>query len=506
MNAKKIVLLLLIVTFLPINKIICLAETNNALDLKLQTYISSIYSGGVTKQGREEPIIYTQQLRSKNSTTARYAQSKDPIGVKKGDFITYTFRVYNEGNEDSYVQKITTNIPKGLQFIYIAEDGETPIACDYEGNSETLQLDETAKELISKNNTYWALDSDGTNLLKREFNGENTISITCDVESYFGKKEVLKSYNESEDTEYNGRGLNSLSVTVVLRVIAENRTGEAIRIESAITGAQTADFQDRDSSTDVWQGKDGEKNYQDDEDYETVILGKISLTLNKTVIAVSNDISIENEEYLTQERTNTLTVLPRSYILYNIKIYNEGQENVYAKEIKDYLPEYLDYVYCDFNDKYGWNLIENGKTLVTNYLSYEEGQTANLLESMSNTQKDETANSRDIQILCRLNEKAVLNTEVVNDAKVTFYQDETGKEIPSNEIVIEKNNNKFEKIQVGTTETKTETNIPKEENSTNSQNKNTNTKSRVGMFILIGLIVITLFIIEFILIKKYILK
>lgn len=66
MNTKKITLnvliLLLIVTFLPLNKLICLAETEEILDFKLQNYISSIYSNGIVKQGREEPKIDTQDL------------------------------------------------------------------------------------------------------------------------------------------------------------------------------------------------------------------------------------------------------------------------------------------------------------------------------------------------------------------------------------------------------------------------------------------------------------
>ena len=66
MNTKKITLnvliLLLIVDFLPLNKLICLAETEEILDFKLQNYMSSIYSNGIVKQGREEPKIDTQDL------------------------------------------------------------------------------------------------------------------------------------------------------------------------------------------------------------------------------------------------------------------------------------------------------------------------------------------------------------------------------------------------------------------------------------------------------------
>ena len=56
-----------------------------------------------------------------NSTTgtATYKHTKDAIAVQKGDVVTYTIRVYNEGEVDGYVDKITDYLPNNLIPIII---------------------------------------------------------------------------------------------------------------------------------------------------------------------------------------------------------------------------------------------------------------------------------------------------------------------------------------------------------------------------------------------------
>ena len=51
-------------------------------------------------------------------TTADYTLNKEPVGVKKGDIVTYTFRVYNEGTIDGYASELTEDIPDGLEFLW----------------------------------------------------------------------------------------------------------------------------------------------------------------------------------------------------------------------------------------------------------------------------------------------------------------------------------------------------------------------------------------------------
>lgn len=57
-------------------------------------------------------------LANGTATTASYTVNKEPVAVKKGDIVKYTFRVYNEGNIDGYASEITEDIPKGLEFMW----------------------------------------------------------------------------------------------------------------------------------------------------------------------------------------------------------------------------------------------------------------------------------------------------------------------------------------------------------------------------------------------------
>ena len=449
-------------------------------DLALQKYISNIYSNGTNKEGRKGPTIDTTKLANKTATTAKYTQDKTPIRVKHGDYVTYTFTVYNEGEIDGYVDKITDNIPTGLEFVYPKQptDGKTLIACDSKGKTEELVVDTTIYELVSKDNSSWSIDQKDGKLATDTYNGEETTSITCDVKSYLnGTNKLLKAYDSSKDKDNNGDGLDRISVTVILRVSAQDGAGVTIRNEAAITEAEDSkgnkqdvtDLKDRDSQTDKWPGKDGDKNYQDDEDYDNIILGNVDLALTKFITAVSNDTNIEDGEYLTANgkigskenpytratRVDTkelrdnkdchdatyimvkdpLTVPAKSYVLYNIRVYNEGETDVYAGEITDHLPDYLDYVDCDFNTAFGWKVGSDGKTIKTTYLGYDEkdAEAKNLLKAFDKTTDDGNGSGldyRDVQVLCRVNDNAPTNTNIVNVAEITKYQDPEGEDVP----------------------------------------------------------------------------
>ena len=64
-----------------------------------------------------EPQVDVSKLVSGESTTATYNHSKNPIDVNTKDVVTYTLRVYNEGEVDGYASKIMDDIPDGLEFI-----------------------------------------------------------------------------------------------------------------------------------------------------------------------------------------------------------------------------------------------------------------------------------------------------------------------------------------------------------------------------------------------------
>ena len=449
-------------------------------DLALQKYISSVYSKGTTKTGRQGPTIDTEKLASGEKKTATYTQDKTPIRVKHGDYVTYTFTVYNEGEVKGYVNKITDNIPTGLQFVFpkVPTDGKTLIATDSQGKMEEIEVDTETYNLVSTNNSCWSIDANEGTLKTDNYNGENTISVTCDVKSYLGgTNKLLEAYDSSKDNNNDGTGLDRTNVTVVLRVEAQNGKGITIRNEAAITEAEdiagnkqdAGNLIDRDSQINRWLGKDGDKKYQDDEDYDNIILGKVDLALTKFIAAVSEDIKMEDGEYLTEDTTSKdagttknpytratkvdtkelrdnpechdatytrvkdpLTVPEQSYVLYNIRVYNEGEVDVYAGEVTDHLPNYLDYVDCDFNKSFGWDVSSDGKTVTTKFLSYANGKDKILkaFDKENDNGEGSGLDYQDLQILCRVNSKTPDETKLVNSAQISKYEDEDGEELP----------------------------------------------------------------------------
>lgn len=462
-----------------------------SFDLALQKYISSIYSNGVTKNGRKSPTINTEKLAKGTDTTATYIQDKTPIKVKHGDYVTYTFKVYNEGEKDGYVKAVTDNIPEGLEFVYIdptATENNSIIAVSSKGTMESVKVDSEIYNMVVENNSYWSIDKINENTLKKDtYNGEETISITCDVDKYLDSKmpdggnyaktfKLLSAYTDDSAKNYDGSGLDSIYVTVILRVSAENGCGRIIRNEAAITAAEDTEgnqqdvtengLKDRDSKVTEWKGKDGDKKYQDDEDFDNIILGKADIALTKFIVAVSEDIEINDGEYLTKDGKigskenpytratsvdttklrddinchdatyqmvkDPLMVPAKSYVLYDIRVYNEGETDLYAGEVTDYLPEYLDYVSSEFNDKFGWEIGKDGKTIKTSYLSYEKDSKNNLLKAFDKVNDDGKGSGldyRDLQILCKVNDKAPTNTKLVNIAEITKYEDPEGDPI-----------------------------------------------------------------------------
>ena len=473
-------------------------------DLALKKYIANVISpDGTIKPGKNAPVINTRNLKPNgNENTAKYYLDKNPVKVRSGDYVLYTLTVYNEGELDGYVNKITDNIPEGLEFVCLpgedAQDGKTIMKFDSNGNGELVEVSSEIYQAIDTYNGFWQIDKENNQSNKIDtYNGQRTISVSCDVRQAVPTMAggtgtpvgggFLKAYDNSKDQNYDGSGLDRLSVQVLLRVGAGNDTVEKIRNEAAITKVtldeegkieQDKDFNDRDSQTDKWPGKEpGDDNYQDDEDYDQIILERVDLALTKFITAISDDIKIENGEYLTTNgneasqdnpytrATEVITdpllkgetdatyrlkktsepVPAESYVLYNIRVYNEGDVDVYAGEVKDYLPNYLTFVQGSFNDQYGWKEVSrdaNGTTVKTDYLSYEKNRDK-ILKAFNYDGKDDGHGSsldyEDLPILCRINADAPNKTRLINSAEISKYQDENGNEF-ANDIDSDSNN------------------------------------------------------------------
>lgn len=422
-------------------KLVLLPET---FDLKLIKRIVAVNDQNVPERIESIDVSDLNVTDSNGnivSTTADYKLNKEPVGVKKGDIVTYTFRIYNEGTIDGYAQEITEDVPEGLEFLWSEKTGE-----DLESD-ETLT--DAEKEAIEFNQSFlWG------NFVYDE-SGERIIQISTD---YLSKENegtpgsnLIDAFGRNDGTKTE-EDLSYKEVSVKFKVIADNIAGTVIRNEAAITedcDEEGNPVDDRDSDTEDWV------KYEDDEDYDNVVLQSFDLALRKFIIAVSDDETIEEDEYLRNddgsytrapvvdtsllntedENGNLITtaiynhtkepvlVQRNNIVIYMLRVYNEGDIDGYASEIKDHLPPYLEYVDGEFNDQYGWEVSDDGRTLTTRYL---EDTIINKAELNEN---DEYVLSyREVPVMCRVVEGTPTSENVTNIADITEYLDDNKEE------------------------------------------------------------------------------
>ena len=423
--------------------IVTVPNEKSIFDLKLVKRIVEV--NGETVPERLENVDI-KDLANGTSTTADYQMNKEPVTVKQGDIVKYTLRVYNEGEMDGYASEISEDIPDGLEFLWSELDGE-----DLE-NYTTLTEEE--KEAIRYNQSIWSI---------KEFNAE-TNRVEMIATDYLAKGKGLEAVTEGAnlikafdpekgyiDTETE-KNPDYKEVSVYMKVTAENQTGLVIRNEAAITGDTDENgnpVDDRDSKPEDWV------KYEDDEDYDNVELKIFDLALRKFIIAVSPDVTVDDDEYLQTEngtytrapevdtsRLNTVDengnmittatynhtkepveVNKNDYVIYMLRVYNEGDVAGYATEITDYLPQGLEFVEGDFNTQYGWEVSEDGRKVTTRYL---ENQLINDVEVVDGKN---VLSYKEVPIMCKLSDTVEYNQNQTNIAEISESKDEDKKDI-----------------------------------------------------------------------------
>ena len=417
-------------------KLILMPES---FDLKLIKRITQVNNQNVPERIENVDVsdLNTIGEDGKLITTGNYTLSKEPVAVKKGDIVTYTFRIYNEGTIDGYASEITEDIPDGLEFIWSEKEGE-----DLENDTT---LTDAEKEAIEFNQNYlWG------NFVYDE-SGERIVQISTDYLSKENETEpngnLIPAFGSNDGTKTED-DISYKEVSVKLKVISDNVSGTTIRNEACIsedTDENGNPVDDRDSDTEEWV------KYEDDEDYDNIVLQSFDLALRKFIIAVSDDEQIDENEYLTNadgsytrapvvdtsllnttdENGNIITtaiynhtkepvlVQPNDMVVYMLRVYNEGDLDGYAAEIKDHLPPYLEYVDNEFNQEYGWEVSSDGRTVTTRYLENS------LIDAAQKNEDGQYVLSYvEVPIMCKVKEDAKTSENITNIADITEYQDE----------------------------------------------------------------------------------
>ena len=384
-------------------------------DLALRKFIVSVNDKELKNSDGiyvREPVVDTSKLgttdeNGKTITTATYNHPKTPVQVKKGDIITYTIRVYNEGTLAGFANAITDNIPEGLEFI-----ADSSINKSYD----------------------WEL-KDGK--LVTKYLSDNNIN------------NVINPITEAED---GTKTLSYKDVKVQFKVIAEPSkfAGETI--------TNWAEIQE-DSNNDIDSTPGNNNKEEDDIDYEPVELTYFDLSLRKFITKV-NETEInnrvpevdtsklgtidENGKKITtatyKHTKDPISLETGSTVIYTIRVYNEGTIDGYANEITDNIPEGLEYLPTDAtNTEYKWTMLDEtgnitqdvskAKKITTNYLSEENDKTQIINKYDSATK---TLSYKDVKVAFKVVEPKTSDRIIVNTAEISKASDEDIDSTPGN--------------------------------------------------------------------------
>ena len=423
----------------------------NEFDLKLIKRISEVNNVKVPERIKS---VDTSKLNTVGSdgkliTTATYKMDKNPVAVKKGDIIKYGIRVYNEGATDGYASEISEDVPEGLEFVW-SEKLEDELDKD-------TTLSQTEKDAILYNQLIWTPKTINKDTNKIEVVTTNYLAKGEGAEKAGTGTNLIKAFDSATQT------LDYKDVYVYMKVVSDNIGGTTIRNEAAITKDSDPDGNDiidRDSTPEDWKKEDDDKYYdddkkwpsykEDDEDYDNVILQNFDLALRKFIIAVSPDVEISGSEYLKDSNGNytrapqvdtsklntvgkdgklittatynhpktPVEVSSSDIVVYMLRVYNEGEIDGYATEIKDHLPPTLEFVDGEFNTKYNWKVSEDGRTVSTDYLKDSK---------VEKYKKDANGkivlNYVEVPIMCKLKDTAKVNEVITNIADITKFTD-----------------------------------------------------------------------------------
>ena len=350
--------------------------------------------------------------------------------VKAGDKVVYSIRVYNEGEIDGYADLIVDSLPSGLEFVeYTKGDG-------------------------SINDQYGWVKVEGT---EKQYQTDY-LSYEKDTDKGTAKSTILKAYDGEGEAEFK-------EIYIECKV-KENATKQ----DSLLNVAQIAedsdskgkDIKDKDSTP---GNKDNEKTWklEDDLDIEILELQEFDLALRKFITAVENGKETEKittripqvtynkntKQLVYTHPKDAVVVHVGDTVIYTLRVYNEGDIDGYASEIKDDIPEYLEYLPEHTTNKENeWVMYDkDGKVtedvkdaayIKTEHLAKGKGVEAdkesketNLIEAFDANAKVSQTNPKykEIQVAFKVKDPNSTEYEIINFAQISEDSDSEGEPI-----------------------------------------------------------------------------
>ncbi len=434
-------------------------------DLALRKFITEVDDGknAVSYEDSRAPQI----SKGTGGRDLDYSHPKNPIGVQNGNLVTYTIRVYNEGDMDGYAKEVTDSIPEGLQFYSANVDGEDYRWTMYKEVSadSTFDFEYEGKKYVQTTNKEEA------SLIKTDY-------LSKAQETASGRDNLLKAF-DSNDFNKNGaidkeekRNPDYRDLQVIFKVTEPNTSTRILTNIAEITDDEDKDgheVEDEDS-TPGNGGYDFENNdnNEDDIDFDRVKLLYFDLALRKFITEVEGT-PVNNRYPVVKEGTDgrdfnyehtkePIDVISGDTVIYTIRVYNEGSNAGYASEVMDDLPEGIVFLpEHATNVEYRWIMYKettNGESdyeyagkkyvktdnaneadiIVTDYLDKEisEAQGRDSLLKAYDKEKgitDGNPDYRDIKVAFKVTEANTSDRIIVNTAEISRDEDKDGNEV-----------------------------------------------------------------------------
>lgn len=429
--------------------------STSEFDLALRKFITNVNGKEFVKSDGSyvrEPNIDLAPLVNKTDTTANYRHIKEPVGVAVGDIVIYTIRIYNEGELDGYASQITDYLPPQLEFVI---DDEENFNAKY-----GWIIDSSLRK--ASTNYLERTDIDPEDNLIKAFNGTNLdykeVKIKCRVKSVVDLDKVIT--NIAEITEFKDVAGN----------VIEDRDSQEKNVVLP-SDENLPEYKGNTSNKSILSDSTYfYKGQQDDDDFEKLILQEFDLALRKFItgvnetpvtnrIPVFTNVKDNNGNYIYEHSKEPIEVNSTDIVEYTIRIYNEGDISGYAKEVKDDIPEGLEFLPSnETNIEYRWIMLdENGnktedvskaKYITTDYLSKEQEKNVgdNLIKAFTSDMT--SPNYKEVKVAFKVVALDSYKGIITNVAEISDDSNEEGNEVEDKDSIPDNNKETEDDIDV----------------------------------------------------------
>ena len=316
-------------------------------DLSLRKFITDVNDKAVNPS--REPVVDTTNLKEGTSTTATYNHPKDPVDVVNNDVVSYTLRIFNEGQINGYASIITDDIPDGLEFLPEHDINKEYRWVMYEELKNGTEVEDESKVV--------ELNINGSSEVKKYVETKDAKKAVIVRTDYLSREQNAEA---NLIKAFDGEKLDYKDVKLAFRVIEPNGSKRILINYAQISEDKDEDgneVEDIDSTPDKWN--EGE----DDQDIEKLRVPEFDLALRKwvtqAIVTENGKSTVTNTGHdawddpeaivkveLHRRKLSNVTVKFR----YSIRVYNQGELEGYAKEITDYIPAGLKFIAADNPD------------------------------------------------------------------------------------------------------------------------------------------------------------